>query len=750
LTTDGQAIQAQEERQTRLREYWRVLNKRRWYAVLFAVLTVSGALLLTVRETRIYRATATLHIDVAAPQVLGSGVEDVVEVGAGNYWSDKEYYETQYQVIKSRTVARGVVERLGLHQNADFVGVPPAKRRGWRGVDVDRAAAILQGRLTVDPVKGSRLVRLQIDDPDPRRATLIVNALADVYIRQNLAYKLASTVEAVDWLAEQLEQRRSQLEDSEMAMHGFKRDHNVLSVSLEERQNILANGIERLSQQLTDSKTRRIALTAGVSGLRRLRDADPLLVNLASTPGSTTLQNLRGNYAVAAEAQAAIASRYGENHPASREANGKLGAIRDAIAREVRTLVEASERELRGATEIERDIGSLLAQVQEEALQLNLQEIEYNRLARHQDNMKNLYEMLLKRSQETDLSRLVRVNNIRILDAAEAPQTPVRPNVPMNMGLALLVGLIGGIGLAFFVEFMDNTIKSKEDVETSLALPFLGIVPRIGQKPAGSAYGRYGRSVEPPASVNGADLSRDRFVADYPKSTVAECFRTLRTNLLFIDPDHALRTLLVTSSGPQEGKTSTSLNLAISVAQGGNRTLVVDTDMRRPRMHRILTTGSEVGVSSVIIGGAGLDDAVKETGIPNLWVLPCGPIPPNPAELLHSDRFRQLVAQLGSMFDRVVFDSPPVNIVTDASIIGTMVDGIVLVVRSNRTLRGVARHAKHQLQSIGGRILGAVLNDVDLSRRGGSYDSYYYYSYGYQGAYAAEPAREEPPAESRH
>jgi capsular exopolysaccharide synthesis family protein len=287
--------------------------------------------------------------------------------------------------------------------------------------------------------------------------------------------------------------------------------------------------------------------------------------------------------------------------------------------------------------------------------------------------------------------------------------------------LGAALGLLLGLLLAFGVEFLDRSVKSQEDVESVIGLPFLGMVPAL----------------EPGDVVPGK--RPELYVSEHPKSTIAECLRVVRTNILFCSPDKPLRTLVVTSSNPEEGKTMTSINLGIVMAQNGHRTLLVDTDMRRARLHKAMGIGNENGVSRVILGESEIEDAVKTTDVPNLWVLPCGPHPPNPAELLQTEKFEALVRRLGEKYDRVIFDSPPVLAVTDAVVLSRVVDGVVLVVRAGRTARDALMRTKRLQRAADPNIAGVVLNDVNL--KSPHYYSYYnYYNYGYHDASPAPAA----------
>jgi capsular exopolysaccharide synthesis family protein len=284
----------------------------------------------------------------------------------------------------------------------------------------------------------------------------------------------------------------------------------------------------------------------------------------------------------------------------------------------------------------------------------------------------------------------------------------VRPNVPRWILASILVGLVMGLGLALLLEFLDSSITTQDQIEERLGLPFLGFVPSIPEE---------------------KNLGRDLYIHRDPKSLIAECTRSIRTNLLFMSPDKPFRRLLVTSSGPQEGKSTTAINLGIAIAQSGSKVLIIDTDMRRPRLHKAFGVPNDVGVSSLVVGEGKLDDAIKSTDVPGLYLLACGPIPPNPAELLHTRAFGDLLAKLGERFDRVILDSPPVGAVADAAVLATQCDGVVVVLKAGKTQRDMALRTVRSLRDVKAPIFGAVLNDVSLQK---SRYGEYYYAYAYR------------------
>jgi capsular exopolysaccharide synthesis family protein len=374
-------------------------------------------------------------------------------------------------------------------------------------------------------------------------------------------------------------------------------------------------------------------------------------------------------------------------------------------------VVKGAQLELTEALARERNLQALLDGAKAEAFEVNKRQIEFDRIKREADNNQRLYDMVLKRLKDTELSGMLRTSNARVLDAARPNSAPIRPKVRNNLMLGLLLGLLGGLGLAFALEQLDTTVKSQADVEEKVGVPFLGVLPHV--------------AVERDAPAGDLDL----YVFRHPKSTVAEACRAVRTNLLFMSPDKPLRTMLVTSSGPREGKSTTAIATAIAMAQSGSRVLLVDTDMRRPRLHRALGVPNDKGVSSILVGDATLDDVVKSTEVPGLFLIPSGPIPPNPAELFHTAAFRDFVTTVSGRFERVIFDSPPVNAVADSAVLGTQVDGTLLVLRADATNKALARRAFKVLADVKAKVLGAVLNDVEL--RNPKYGALY-------AAYAAE------------
>ncbi len=726
------AAPAQGEPEIDLLAYWRLFYKRRWTILTSFAVVVAAVLVWTLRQPHVYEGTATLDIEQSAPQVLGSKVEEVVDQGS-TFWYSKEFYETQYKIIASRAVAQRVVDKLALADDPQFLGLDkvrdPAERA--RLLAHSDAVAVFQGRERLEPIKDSHLALIHVEDVNPQRAALYSNALAQAYIDENADRRLEATKNAADWLQSQVGTLKQSLEGSELALYDYKRDNDILSMSLEDQQNTTSQKLKTLSDEITKAETHRIEMEAEIKQLRLLRaqgqqGGEFAADSFGPVVQSGMIQSLKEGYFKQKEAVAELSQRYEAHHPKLLEAEAKLDTARADLQREIDHIVQANEATYRAAIDSEHELERLYEQVRAEAFNVNKKEIDYKKLEREEKNNRELYDLVLKRLKETDLTSLLRTNNVHLLDAAIVPTTPVKPNRTRNTLFGAVAGLLLGLGIAFAQEKLDASFKGQEDVERILGLSFLGIVPSIDDESL------------PKGPAGKAAFARDLFVHTHPKSSVAECCRSIRTNLLFMSPDRPLRRLLVTSSGPQEGKTTTAISLGIAMAQSGNRVLLVDTDMRRPRLHRAFGVSNEVGLSTAVVGEAKLDGCLKATEVPNLSVLPCGPLPPNPAELLHAERFAEIVATLSQRYDRVIFDSPPLGAVADAAVLATQVDGALLVLKAGKTNHEVARRAVAALASVNAPLAGAVLNDLDLESR----EYGYYYYYDRRGYYGEEPKPE--------
>ncbi len=719
-----------------LRGYLEVLLARKWLILACTLLVGVAALLYTSRQPRIYQASGTIEYDPYPVRPLGREVEDVADP-LGNYWRTQEFFQTQNQILKSRALAERVVLRLGLHQNAGFNGVDERSGEEFRGVSPEIAARRLQARITVTPIETTRLVSVAVTDFDPARAQLIANTLVDAYIEKTVEDRLGSTVTALDWLGTQLDALRTELNDAELALHQFKEDHHVLSVSLEDQRNLVAQEIQHFSDALTEIRSRRIALQARMDVLNGATRPDPMEVHAPAASADTALVALRTRIHEAQQARASLAVRYGEHHPELERATAELDTLRQQYRDELERVTDTAAAELAEVRNTEAGLRAALEKAHDSGLALNLREIEYTRLQRERQNKAQVYELVLQRATEADLTRMLQTTYVRVVDRALKPSSPISPSYRDNTGAGLGIGFVLGIGLTLLLHRLDRRLKTVAEVE-NFGVPVLGILPRFPDVVDVERAARVRRRKIP---AQGAlhSPTRDLLVHRQPSSPAAECCRSIRTNLTFMSVDDPIRTMVVTSGTPAEGKTTVLVSLAISLAQSGKKVLLIDTDLRRPQLHRAFDVDPSIGITSVLAGEAKLRAAVVDTGVPGLSLLPVGPLPPNPAELLHSRPFTGLLEEIKESFDLALFDSPPANVVTDAAVIGPQVDAAVVVVKAGKTTRDSVRTTLKLLGDVATNVAGIVFNDVDLTARGG----YAYSRYGY-GSYVS-PEREAHP-----
>lgn len=700
-----------------LRFVVRAILRRKWLILIVFLVVVAGVTLQATRQPKVYAAKISIIIDPKEPRFLDAQIQDVNADTYSGYWANKEYIETQFKVITSRAVAQRVVEKLGLNQDPGFLHVTKVadeKQRAELMKKID-AVGLLQGKIKVEPQKDSRIAYIKIEDGDAKRAALLANEVAQAYIDETLSLRLRVTENAQKWLDERRDSLSDQSKESELALYNFRKQSDMIGASIDDRASMVSSRLTSTSNALNEAQLKIAGLRARVSAIRSVQatQTDDRLWAEA-LPAARENQNLaeyKKRFLGLKNECTDLESRYLDGHPKLLECREKLAVAEKDFERELSNLVLSAEAELKEALEKERNLQALFNEAKTEAFEVEKKKLELDRLRQEADSNKRQYEAVFKRLKDIELSGLIRTSNVRVLDSARPSFAPIRPNVPQSVLFGVIAGLIAGLGLALLLEFMDSTVMSQTEIEERMGLTFLGFVPTIPEEAA---------------------ATKDLYLFKQPKSLIAECTRAIRTNLLFMSPDKPFKRMLVTSSGPQEGKSTTVINLGVTMAQSGSRVLIIDTDMRRPRLHKAFGVPNDVGVSSLVVGEGKLDDAIKSTEVPGLFVLPCGPVPPNPAELLHTRAFSELLDQLGEKFDKVLLDSPPVGAVADAVVLATKVDGAVMVLKAGVTHREVAIRTVRALRDVKAPIFGAVLNDVDLERS--KYGDYYYgYSYRYYG-----------------
>ncbi len=708
----------------------KILSQRRWWFIFAAIVVMSAAIIVTRHERKEYRATASVFIDKQPPRVL-AGVSEVVDLGATGYWGTQQYYQSQVQIMRSRDVAQLVVDRLGLATDRHFLGLD--RTEGQLSPEDEQAviaqadpAGALAGRVQVDLSDASMIATISIEDTDPQVARDLANAVAEVYRDRNLEQKRRAVRDAYADLRAIVDEMARKKDEADQKLIDFEMRNN-LSKSRQEAAN---EQVLTLHRQLSQAVDRRFAGSERVKELRKYRnDSDIFATGTPTLMDNRLLGELKSRYLELSIAKKELESSYLNEHPKVQTIDRQLGHVLATGRKHLNALYTSATVELNSAIAQERALQTRLGVAEGEEQETRMASIQHERLVAQRDDHRTLYEKVAKRLAETDLTSQVGVNNIRILDEAVTPRVPVRPKVRLNMAIGLILSLLIGTSVAVGVHILDNTIKGREDVEQILKVPYLGAIPTFS--PSDASEG---------AEVPEGKL--DLYAHFRPNSRVAEASRSLRTNLLFMRPEKPLRTFVVTSADPREGKTSTSTTLAIALASASGNCILVDTDLRKPRLHKVFGQSNSHGLTTYILNGGSITQYISKTDVPGLDLLACGPLPPNTSEILHTERFRHIAEVLCEHYENVIFDSPPVEIVSDALIISSQVDGVVLVAHAEASRRESVASAIRSLRSVNANLLGIVLSRTSTS--GAGYGYYYgrgkrrYGPYRYRYATAAE------------
>jgi succinoglycan biosynthesis transport protein ExoP len=689
--------------------------RKHWpIAVACISLTTGISVVYTRSQRKVYATQSLVEID-AEPKAryLGEKAQGMTDIGAAD-WDTYTYTQTQLKVIVSDNILGKVVSALGLATDPDFGGSPKTPAAP------DIAAGILRGHVKVDQIKDSRLVTVRIEDFDPARAKKISDTLDNVYIEENLNTAIASSSDAVSWLTSQLDHVEKQLEETENHLHEFKEKNDLPSTSINDASNMLRMEMTAYTEALSKAHMQDAEISARVGELEKI-ETNPEQIESSELLKDGFLTGARTAYETAVNAKSElIAAGKGSNHPLVKEADVRVQSTHEALLEQIQNIRGALEHDLATIRRQEATEQSLYETSKRQAVDLNMKEIEYHRLDRERDQSEKLYQFLLERLKEADLAKMMRANNIRVVDWAPEPRGAIRPVLSFNLMMGFVAGLIMGVLLAWLREQLDSTLRMPEDVESKLGTTFLGLLPEVGTDAPARGMGRKVK--------RSAIESPELIVHKRPLSGFAEAARAVRTNLMFMNPDDPIRRILVTSAAPTEGKTMVACSIAIALAQGGLRVCIVDCDLRRPRLHRVFDRVGDSGITNVLLGEATLEEVAKPTAVENLWSIPAGPMPPNPADALHSERFRDIIRKLGEQFDRVIVDSPPLVAVTDGTILSKICDGTVFVVRAFKTSKFLCRQALRSLRDVDAPLLGVVLNAVDLNKHEYTY-SYYHYTY---------------------
>jgi succinoglycan biosynthesis transport protein ExoP len=704
-----------------------VLYRYRRLCVTVFILSTAAMIIQGYTNVQLYQALARLEInDERSTAVPGLSNDQ------NTYYEDPEpYFSTQHKILKGRDLTRRVVRKLKLETVPEFNGTaapPPTPVTMLRDLETRlikliRPSSAVQpeppkvdessdesslvsafiGHVDVLPVRGSHLVDVTFTSQTPKFAATAANALVDEYVEQNLQVKLQSTGGMLDWLERELAGQQKKVEDSERALAQYRERENALS--LDEKQNIVLSRLNQLNDAATRARTTRVQKESLYNQVKSISagtapDAIPIIAQ------NQSVQNAKSKLTTLQADRVRLLDRYGEKHPQVVQVNNGLADAQRQYDLAVTGAVQSARNEYEAAIIEERSLSQNLEGAKAEATDLNRKGIGYGVMEREAKSNREVYQSLLTREKELRVSANSRTNNVRVIDHAETPRAPVTPGGRRTWLISIVAGLVLSVAVALGLDYMNDTIKTPEDVTRRLKLPFLGLVPSV-------------RGDKHPL------LASSHVPHDF-----GESFRALRTSLLSKYPGEGTKIIVVTSAQPLEGKTTTAANIAMALAYGGSRVLLIDADMRRPGLHRPLRLTNERGLSQVLIGQARVRDVIQRTVDPNLLAITAGRTPPNPSELLSSERMKTLLTNLAhGPFDWIIVDTPPVLAVTDAVILAPIVSGVTFVIGAEMTRRRLAERALETIMASHPRYAAVVLNRVDFARNKYYYSRYYGHQY---------------------
>jgi capsular exopolysaccharide synthesis family protein len=710
-------------REPHLYDYLLILRKHQWLILSFLLAVVTIVSIATFRMQPVYVTTARIEIDRENSNVLPFQGADSYD-----FMMDMDnYIETQSRILTSETLALQTIRNSGLIPHAEIQGAPTSEAITSGSLMNHRRPPELGaflGSLSVKRVPLSRLLDVSFEATDPQLAAQILNAHIANFIEENFRSRYDTTNRATTFLTEQLSDIKLEVQKSEDARLSYERQHQIWE--LDDKQNITTQRLTDLNRQLTDAQSERMRKEA----LYEFAKAGNLDV-VPQLRENLTLQDLMRKRSELYSQYLDAQNQFGPNFPKVQRLQAQLKETDSLMDNEKRNILEALGNDYNAARQREGLLNEALNEQKSEVNLMSQSMVEYNILKRQAEANKTMYDGLLTKLKEANIAAGLKSSNIRVVDPAMIPSNPSRPAKARNIALSFLVGLVGGVGLALLREYLDNTVKTPDDIETLARLPSLAVVPAFTD---GTGNGRRGRILGGGGSSNGYEKRIELVAQHLPKSQMSEAFRALRTSLLLSQADHPPQVILVTSALPREGKTTAAANLAVTLAQLGDRTLLIDADLRKPGVGRLLNlTDKYAGLSSYLAGASSLDlVTVPHPIIANLVAIPTGPLPPNPADLLSSHKLADALAELRTQYKFIVIDSPPIMAATDAVILSVQADGVLLVVRSGETPKEAFTRARDLLTSVKCHLLGVVLNAVDSSAPDYYYSYRYYpYSYGY-------------------
>jgi len=743
-----------------LRELWRTIRKRKWLIITVVVIVTTFVTVDAYRTKSTYRSSAFIELGKDSPAVR-SGPGNMVIQSDDDVFYPQLTINTHLFRLTSLPLIEDVVAKLQLDQNPKFkepartslldalqaiahrAGLPKDSDlepsivepdnspdpRVARSKEESEALApyvgMVAGGLQAEQVKDTRTLKVTFTHTDPQIAAVVVNAIARHFIDTSFESKTEKFTSASEWLDRTTRELQARVQKAEQELANYTKEHNIFS--LEGKETLTTDKLGRLHDLATRAETDRILKQSVYEEVRAGRVAQ--LPAAYTDPRLVQLQAKREELQSQAEQ---LALKLGPQHPQMRDINQQLATVNSQIEYNRKALEDKLKSEYELATNEEKSLKAALTNAKGEAVQQNQDVIQYNILKTEVDTAKSMYQDFLQKTSQAKLEVAQQHNTMKLVQPARPSWSPVGPARFRMITVGMLLSLVAGIGLAYFLDYLDNTIKTVEDVGRFVRLPALGVIPRIGS----SATARLKKVSSPRqlAAANGSNGNgknghngHNRLAALDSRSSVAEAYRVVRTSMLLSAAGAPPKTILVTSGQASEGKTTTVVNTAISLAQLGASVLIIDCDLRRPSTHKLFAVDQTLGLSTYLSREVDIDRLIQKLPVPNLSLLPCGPIPPNPAELISSPKMHNLIRQMAERYDHILIDSPPLVNVTDSVILSSMVDGVILVVQGGKSTRAITQRARHELQTVGAKIFGVVLNNVDMRREG--YDYYYYNRY---------------------
>jgi len=725
-----------------LRHYWHVILERRWLVIAAFVSVFVLCLVYLYKAPRVFEANTRIQIDREADTALN--LRDVlVNVGS----MDQDYLQTQYKNLLSRTLIESVIKKEKLAEDGRYA----------KSVDI---AAEVAGDISVNPIRMSRLVDVKVQHTSPQKAKDIANTLANEFIEQNALQKQKKTLDMLFFLPHQASGLERDVQKAEEALQSYRVRSKF--ASLERDQNVIAEALSQAQARYAEAKSRAQVAQSTVDQLdRHVQGGKPVEI-FPPIAVDGQLKNLQNQLGTLESDMAALRQRYLRRHPTMIQMQAKLDDTKKALAEAAQKVVATLRSEAVLAKSNEDIHAQLVTDWIERQTEWNKAKMDYDVLARKAESSKALFNLVLGKMKEVELVQKDKANNIRVIDQATAPLKPVKPRIVLTLMLGVFGGLAIAIGLAFFVNYLDDSIKSQDDVETYLRLPFLGYIPNIKsnsvverdlqahlhpQSNAAESFRTIRAAIALGSKANSV-VERDLQAHLHPQSNAAESFRTIRAAIALGSKANKVRVMTVTSTIPGEGKSLVASNLSIVMAQTGLRTLLIDADLRRPSVHKAFQLHSPVGLAAFLTEKANVvDELVHTTEVPNLDVVCVGATPSQPSELIGSKRMIHFLQEVSKRYDRVVMDCPPVSAVSDPLILSAMADGVVFVTKFNKIRREHARKTVQRIQDAGIHLCGVILNDIDFEGRDSYYYSYYYYqnryySSHYRGRQDAKEAKE--------